>query len=724
LELSRSRPQLRSDLIFTPRPGGDHKVYLIEDRLYGRYYHIGYPEYVFISLLDGKTSIAEALSQSARILPNDALSEQEAMVIGEWLLANDLASTVASSQAARCAESVVNLQELRAWQRWNPLVIRIPFGSPDRILSRVAPWLRWFYSLPTVILFIWAILIAGYVIGSHADRFAASAEGLFSPQRWLWLVLCWLMLKFLHEFSHGVVCRLYGGTVRDTGILLILFTPVAYIDVTSSWRFRSKWQRIYTAAAGMYIELWIASLAAIFWSMTVPGVLNDIFFNLFIMSSLTTLIFNSNFLMRFDGYYILSDLLGMPNLCALSQQYWYYWGRSYLLGLPATCPVMSRGKKYFVCAYGLAAMVWRMIICLTILVTAAAWFGGVGLLLAPLALLTWWGRPLGSFLRLLLIGEKHAQPHRFRFLAIATSFSVLSVLLLIFLPWPFPAEFPAIVEFTDQCVVRAGSAGWVRELLVKPGQKVRAGEILLRLENVPLQQELADLDLEIEQSLIKSRFLEQKRELAACQAELKNIEALRKRRQEKGNEVEKLVVRAPIAGEVIARELDSLQDTYLSAGQEICILGDKERKEIRVSVAQNELETATASLNHTVRIHVFGTGRYTGTLAKITPRASEEPPHAALCATEGGPLSVKTKSDPPKNSKNSNAEYELLEPCFTATAQIDGDTGHILFAGQRATVAIPLHKQSLAVHLYYLSSQWLNRTWHNSEKRNAHSDRS
>jgi putative peptide zinc metalloprotease protein len=723
LELSRSRLQLRADLHFTPQFGGGDQVYLIEDRLNGKYYRIGYPEYVFISLLDGKTTIAEAMTQSARTLPGNALSEHEAMIIGEWLLANDLAHTSASSQAARPAESVEQLQAARVWQRWNPLMIRIPFGSPDRILEYAAPWLRWLYSLPAVLMLFLAVLAAGYVIISQTGRFADSAEGLFSPQRWLWLALCWLVLKILHETSHAMVCRLFGGTVRDTGILLILFTPVAYVDVTSSWRFRSKWHRIYTAAAGIYIELWVACLAAVAWGITALGPLNDVCYNLFFMAGVTTLIFNANFLMRFDGYYIFSDLVGMPNLSGLCQKYWSGWARRYLMGLPATAPVLPPSKMLLVRAYGLAAMAWRIAVCLTILVTAAAWFGDFGLLLVPLAMVAWWGRPLYGFLRLLVSGEKHAQPRRLRFYSIATATLVVMTLLLIFLPWPFPAEFPAIVEFTDRCVVRADSDGWVRQLFVKPGQKVLAGEVLLRMENAPLEKELADLKLEIEQSLTKSRMLEKKRELAAFQAELKNVEALQNRLRQKSEEVDKLIVRAPIAGEVIARELDSLRNTYLSAGQEICILGDEERKEIRASVNQNDLETANASLNQTVRILVFGSGRYSGTLSKISPRADKEPLHPALCAPEGGPLTVKSKSDRQKNARNSNAEYELLEPCFTATVKIRAEAMQNLYTGQRAAVAVPIHAQSFAEHLYFLASQWLRRTWQNSESKNTRIDR-
>ena len=117
-------------------------------------------------------------------------------------------------------------------------------------------------------------------------------------------------MKAIHEFYHGLICKRHGGQVPVCGIALILFSPVAFVDVTSSWKFRSKWQRIYTAAGGMYAELFVASLTALLWANSDDGLLSQICHNVIVMASVSTLLFNGNFLMRFDGYYICLGLAG------------------------------------------------------------------------------------------------------------------------------------------------------------------------------------------------------------------------------------------------------------------------------------------------------------------------------------------------------------------------------------------------------------------------------
>ena len=153
------------------------------------------------------------------------------------------------------------------------------------------------------------------------------------------------------------------GTVRETGIMFILFAPLAYVDVTSSWRFRSQWHRIHVAAAGMYVELAIAGIAAIVWSNTEGGWLSSMCFNTIVMASITTVMFNANPLMKFDGYYILSDALGMPNLYVNGQQYVSYWARRYLLGVPGMLPAWSRGHGIIIRIYGWTSLAWRIMTC-------------------------------------------------------------------------------------------------------------------------------------------------------------------------------------------------------------------------------------------------------------------------------------------------------------------------------------------------------------------------
>ena len=710
LEVGRTTLKLRSDLVFTPQTTSGTVWYLVEDPVNSKYYRVGLPEYTFISLLDGQTTVSDAVGLTANALPEHELSEQDVTSICKWLVEADLAHTAASAHANRLVASAESAEKGKTGRRLNPIIVQLPLCHPDRFLRAIVPWVGWFYAAPAFAVWSVVMLAAAYRVAEQWDRFAASSEGILSPERWLWLGLCWLFLKVVHELSHGIVCKKYGGSVREAGVLLILFAPIAYVDVTSSWRFCSKWQRIHTAAAGIYIELSIASVAALIWSTTRPGLVNDLCFNLVIMASLMTVVFNANFLMRFDGYYVLADWLEIPNLYAIGQQYLRYFGRTYLLGIQSGLPCWPRGKGGFIRVYGFAAMIWRVAVCAGLVIAAAALFHGAGIVLAVLAGTLWLGLPAVRFGKFLICPGQFGRPNRLRFLSIVGSATVAGTLLLIKVPWWGAYRAPVIVEFSPLAVVRTGSPGMVRQICVRSGQFVKVGQVLAVLENEELELELADLEIAIQQSLLKGRSYQQKNEIAAYQAELDNVKGLEKQQDEKQAEVEQLTVRAPKGGKIIARNLDLLKDTYLEAGTEIVSMGDEACKELRISVAQEDIEVFTGHLQQPVRIRVPSTDVFQCPLVKVDPRASVQPPHHSLCAPNGGPLVVKRKAADENDSQTATETYELLTPRFVGVVSLSTAQSRSLRAGQRGTITFRTHRESIGSHLYTLSSRWVRRT--------------
>ena len=215
------------------------------------------------------------------------------------------------------------------------------------------------------------------------------------------------------------------------------------------------------AAAGMYIELIVAAIAAIAWHQWISGWAANLCFNVIIMAGLTTLLFNLNPLMKFDGYYIMCDSLDLPNLSVDGQAYLRYWSRRYLLGVPATLPASTRWKNTITRIYAWAALVWRVFICVSLTVTAATLLHGAGIVLAILAACMWVGLPAAQFARYFWCGKPGEQPRRLRFLTITGSAAAVAILVLGFVPWPGACTAPAIVEYTPDTIVRAASAGFV-----------------------------------------------------------------------------------------------------------------------------------------------------------------------------------------------------------------------------------------------------------------------
>ena len=308
-------------------------------------------------------------------------------------------------------------------------------------------------------------IVATLHLATGWDRFVGSAGNVFSLDQGLYLLLGWVLLKVMHELGHGLACKHYGGYVREAGVALLLFAPIPYVDVTSSWRLRSKWARIHIAAAGMIVEAAIGSLAVLVWSYSPEGVLSQLCVNVIVMVTATTLLFNANPLMRFDGYYMLTDWLELPNLYSRGQQFVSKLSRRLLLGDRNAAVNTTR----IVWLYGLAAWWWRLVVCVSLIAGAAALFHGAGIVIAAVAIFSWFIVPAYRTLHALW-----AEPDRkkqLRPIAIVGAIAVLGGMLLCYTPWPFPGRSPGIVEYEPLSIARAESSGFVREILVTPGKK-------------------------------------------------------------------------------------------------------------------------------------------------------------------------------------------------------------------------------------------------------------
>jgi len=709
---------LRDDLIFTPQGSGTETHYVVEDPLNSRFFRLGPAEYTFLSLLDGRTTVWKALGQLATRLPNSNLGENDAVGLCHWLVAMDLAHTVESSQASRLASNANDAARAQAVARCNPLVFRLPLCHPDRVFTALEGWTTWLFSPAAFVPWLAIVLVGAYQVTSEWSRFATSTQTILAPGNWLWLAVCWILLKIVHETSHGIVAKRYGGTVRETGVLFVLFAPLAYVDVTSSWRFPSARQRIHVAAAGMYTELMIASLAAIVWCNSLDGGwLSVLCQNVIVMASVATLVFNANPLMKFDGYYILSDVLAIPNLYANGQRYLRYFARKYLLGVPAALAISSRREETITWTYGIASFLWRIALCATLVIGTVTMFHGAGIVLTICAMLLWVGLPAFRFIQYIAYGKPGEQPRRIRFLAFTLGFTAAAILVLGFVPWPGASIAPAIVEFAPLTIIRAASAGFVDEIYVVDGERVQKDQLLLVIENDEFASELTELGLQIKQSEIRGRQHEQNRRYAAFQAEIEQRRALHTELEEKRAQFKRLEVRAPAAGTVIARDLKSLHGTYVKVGDEVAAIGDEHNKEIRISVPQDQFESFTLRCGHGVRVDLPGIATWNADLERVTPRASKQPIHPALSAINGGPLPIKGLHV--GSSHTQEQRYELLEPQFSGIVRLDDSASRTVFAGQRGTVFYRPWRESIGEHLWYTIARWIQRQLTGQEDRAA-----
>lgn len=697
-EIEMAMPCLRDDLRWTFQEVRGEGSYLLEDPLQGKFYRLGPREHAFVRRLDGRHTVAALVAATAKGDPRDAFEAAEAASLVRMLVDAGLVVSDDASHAGRVWEEVNRPQESKraAGKVSQLLFLKLPLGNPDRFfawLAAKAGWLAgpWFAAVWIAVLLWGALSLHG-----EKERFFAQMSGLFEFGNLWMLGVLWLVLKVFHECWHGFVCRYFGGAVPEAGVTLLLFTtPLGYVNASSSTAFPSRWHRLAVAGAGMYGELFVAAIAAIVWSRVEPGMLSAALHQVVVLSSMTTVLFNANPLMRFDGYYILSDLLDIPNLYTKGQSVAGWLARRGLLGMrKAKFPLRKGEPAFLIGVYGLAASVWKVLVVAGLLLATAFLFEGAGLILAAVVGAAMLLQSIGAASKYL---KKNASAEGLRPARLVARLVCIGTILaaaLVTIEITPTAKAPAVVRDVGGGEVRAKCPGFLSELVVKSGERVKAGDLLARLENVEERSRLLRIETEIGRSRLRRDALLERGEIAASQAEAEHLSGLEATAEELRTHVASLELRAPRDGRVDGRHLELLVGTWIETGRPLFSVFEGKHRELVILAAPSDREPfdETREAGRPVVFQPRGrVATWGATLSDSVPSAGIEPVHFALIAPSGGPLAVRQRSgqgQPEPASRSSDAglsRYELTKPRFEWRAALVAGEGE-LFEGEIGTV--------------------------------------
>ena len=450
-------PKIRNDLRFIPAHEKGESWYVIEDAIRHQFYRIGVEEYLFISRLNRFSTLTDLLADLVTET-HISLSEQQSRTILSWLANRQLLSHDDPGFLRQLSLREQEQAQQRKVNRLNLISFKIPLFNPNRILQSIGSRLNWLTGKTVFVLW---LLLGFLAVSTLTDQWAAfqhQSTGFFSPINLVWIWLIWFGLKILHELFHALTCQRYGGEVYEAGLLFILLIPLTYVNATSSWRFSSKWQRIHVAVAGIYIELLAAFIAILVWAHSQDSTIGLIAHNTVLIAGVSSLFFNANPLMRFDGYYVLSDLKGIPNLYFLGLQDIRSLLARFFLGVKPP-PLHLERNKIFIRLYGIAASIWRVLVMVSLLWIASKMAGGFGLPAALAASLVTLVFPLVRFIQTLLRDSKNNPGilKRFCLTGGLVTFCIAFVLLCGSLQEHIQA--PGVIEYRRQYNVRTGTAG-------------------------------------------------------------------------------------------------------------------------------------------------------------------------------------------------------------------------------------------------------------------------
>lgn len=608
------------------------------------------------------------------------MSQNDLVQLLANLHANDLLQSQVAPDAAEALERYSRQSSLRARQSWmNPLNIRLPLLHPDAWFQRQAGLARRIVSLPMLALWLALVLPAAVLAWQHwseltdnlSDRVLAADNVVL-----LWLV--YPVVKAVHEWAHGIAVKAYGGTVREIGVMFMIFTPVPYVDATSSYRFASKWSRAFVAAAGIMAELALGAIAMWVWLLAEPGLVTAVAFNVVLIAGVSTVLVNGNPLMRYDGYFIACDLLEIPNMAQRANQYWVYLLDRYTFGArDAQPPLQVGGERAWLAVYGLVSPLYRVFITISLIWFVASEYLLVGAVMALLALWSTLVLPVWNGWKHLSQGASLAQRHD---PALRRSGLALLLLFIVFfvVPMPFHSVHQAVVWVPDEAIVRAPVAGQVRSAGVERGAAVAAGQVVLALDNPSLSADvaraagaLAQVQAELRRAEVEApaRLQALRSESASRSAKLGDAEA----------RVAALQLRPSVAGHWVPKAATEPVGRYVKRGEIVGYVVAGPSRVVRVAVPQEDMDLIHSRLQAVqLRLAREPAEAVDAELSRRVPGGDFELVSPALGTSGGGEIAV----DPAKPGavhtlrRVFDLELTLSQP---TTLPLFGDRAYVRF---------------------------------------------
>jgi putative peptide zinc metalloprotease protein len=731
---STTRPiglRRRGDLVANRQVHQGQAWWVVKDPISLAYYRFRPEEYALLDMLDGKASLEALQARFEEKFPPRRIGLDELSRFVATLHRSGLVIGDRSGQGPQLFER----RRQRLWRQWkawlaNIMAMRFRGIDPDRLLERLDPWFGWLFAPPAIMAMMVFVASAVALVLVNFDDFRSrlpAFQEFFASGNWMWLAAALAFTKVLHEFGHGLSCKHYGGECHEMGVMLLVFTPCLYCDVSDSWMLPSKWKRAAIGAAGMYVELIIASIATYLWWNSHAGTFNQLCLDVMFVSSVSTILFNANPLMRYDGYYILSDVLEIPNLRQKASSILGRLTSHWCLGIEQPeDPFLPRRNRWAFAAYAVASNLYGWMVTASIFLFVWNVFKPyrlevIGQVLAAGAL---WGlvvRPVHGMIKFLNVpGRRDEVKPRNLAITLAVVAAVVAALALV--PLPHRVWCPVELRPRGEETVYVAVPGRLEQIAVRTGDQVRRGQEIARLSSVDLDLAIAELEGRATQqrtrldSLRRERFEDPAAGLEVGTAE-ETLKSLEEQLEEKRRDRRDLVLTAPRDGVVLPAPAvpppgddgdrlrgwsgHALDETNLGAtfteGTVLCHVGDAGALEAAMVIDQSDVEFVGREQPVELKLDAFPWKTFTGRVEEL-----------AVMHLAGGAerLSVKAGGQVPTQTDAAGRERPI-STSYEALMHLDDPDG-VLTPGMRGSARIRVGGRTVGQWLLRLLWQTFN----------------
>jgi putative peptide zinc metalloprotease protein len=665
--------------------------YLLQDLASGKVHRFTPAARIVIAAMDGVRSVRELWDLASRRLGKEAPTQDELIQLLGQLHGADLLTTDVPPDALELFDRGERENRTKRRRSWtNPMALRIPLWNPGSFLDQHTAWWQHIWGRAGAILWLLLVLPALLLVPAHWPELTHGiSDRVLQADNLVLMALLFPLIKALHELGHATATRAAGGAVHDMGLMLLVMMPVPYVDASAANVLRSRWARARIGAAGMIVELFLAALAFYLWLLIEPGLLRAACFNVMLVAGVSTVVFNGNPLLRYDAYYILADLIELPNLASQSARYWGYLLQRYWLRLrDVVSPARTRSERWWFGLYGVASTAYRAVVTLAIALVVASQFFFIGVLLALWAVLSMAVWPLVRSLKA-LTQRSEVRERRGAILSRILLTLAFVLGLLVWVPMPMRTQAEGVVWLPEQAILRAGASGFFERFEVAPGATVQQGQVIahsvdpaLAAQLVVLEARVAELEATHAEAYVNDRA---RAEIALEQLEQERTALNRARERAQG-----LTLTAGAAGRLTVEQPGDLPGRYIRQGEVVGYLIGNVAPVVRVVIDQSVVERVAAA---TREVDIKLQGRLDQTLrARIerqVPAGTESLPSRALTPMGGGQFAVDPADPDGRRTLERVFELDLAFVDVPAQEPLFGQRVHVRFD----LIAVPLATQ-------------------------------
>jgi putative peptide zinc metalloprotease protein len=674
--IAKLKPRLRAHSEIHRHMYRGEKWFVMQDHSTGKFYRFSPMAYYIIGLMDGKRTVQELWELAAEKFGDDSPTQDDVirlfrqLHVGDMLLCDVPPNTQELLLRGKKIDRARWLANLRS-----PLFLRFPLFDPENFLTKTMFLTRPFFSIFGIILWLAVVGYAAMLAGQHWPELTHNiTDRVLAAENLLILWFVYPFVKGLHEFGHGYAVRNWGGEVHEMGIMLLVLMPIPYVDASSASAFREKWRRIFIGAAGILTELFVAATAMIVWVSLDPGLPRTIAFNIVLIGSISTILFNANPLLRYDGYYILGDFLDISNLAQRSINYLQYLIKRYFFrASDAEQPYIGPGEKFWLATYSICAFFYRLFIYTAIILFIAGKFFFIGIVLALWACTTMFVFPLFKGIKY-IVNSKGLRSRRFQALSITGAALALIFLLFFVLPFPLWTNAEGVIWAPEDSLVRANASGFIRQLKVEPFSRVYRGQVLVECSDDELQTGL--LMLRSKQKEFELRYGAalslDPLQATIIQEELNHIKTALVRTEERVND---LTIRSPADGIFIVPQAVDLPGRFIRHGEMIGYVLESSQPVVRVVIPQINVDLVRQRTNEVLLRFAENFDDITrGTISRELPGALEQLPSITLSTAGGGQIVLDPTSGKQMKTFDKmfqfDIEPEVLRPSILIGARV------------------------------------------------------